>query len=46
VIAPGTAPYGTGPPWTFTPVVTTGAGSSFGNPPAGAGGTVLTATFG
>ncbi|MGJ6963067.1 hypothetical protein ACSDR0_14265 [Streptosporangium sp. G11] len=46
MIAPGADPYGTGPLWTSTPAVTAGAGSLFGNPPAGAGGTALTATFG
>ncbi|MET8053390.1 MULTISPECIES: hypothetical protein [unclassified Streptosporangium] len=37
---------GAGPFRAFRPTVIDGAGLSFGNPHAGAGGTVLTATFG
>ncbi|WP_329083937.1 hypothetical protein [Streptosporangium sp. NBC_01469] len=43
---PGADPSGTGPFRVLAPAVTAGVGSSFGDPPAGAGGTVLTATFG
>ncbi|GAA0831618.1 hypothetical protein GCM10009525_32910 [Streptosporangium amethystogenes subsp. fukuiense] len=38
--------FGAGPFRVFGPAVIGGAGLSFGNPHAGAGGTVLTATFG
>ncbi|GAA4189758.1 hypothetical protein GCM10022252_26990 [Streptosporangium oxazolinicum] len=43
---PGADPSGTGPFRAFVPAVSAGVGASFGNPPAGVGGTVLTATFG
>ncbi|MEU8380114.1 hypothetical protein [Streptosporangium sp. NPDC048865] len=43
---PGADRSGTGPFPTLAPAVTTGMGSWFGNPPASAGGTVLTAMFG
>ncbi|GAA3415282.1 hypothetical protein GCM10018952_39200 [Streptosporangium vulgare] len=43
---PGEDPSGTGPFPVAARAVIAGVGSWFGNPPAGAGGTVLTAMFG
>ena len=44
--APGADPSGAGPFPVPVPAVIAGVGSWFGNPPASAGGTVLTAMFG
>ncbi|MEU8203292.1 hypothetical protein [Streptosporangium sp. NPDC049046] len=44
--APGADPFRVGPFVTLAPVVAAGMGPLVGTPPAGAGGTVLTATFG